>query len=321
MYLPADDPRLIAISLRSQLIAAGESDRSLARAVRTGAVERPRRGAYVDGPSWRSMTDEEKYAVRSRAAYCQARTDVFVSHTSAVPLLDGPIWGFDLREVHLTRTDGRAGRREAGIQQHCGALAEGDVIGAYGLQISSPLRATLEVTTVGSAESSLVVANHFLHRGDFTKDQLRARYEGSIDRWPYSLKTEVVIKLADPRIESVGESRTFYFMWKWHFPRPEPQYKIYENGRLIARLDFALPEHKIWIEFDGRVKYQRRRGGDEEDDITTIVLREKRREERIAEITGWRCLRVTWADLANPERLAMRLRNLIESMAGSRRTA
>jgi hypothetical protein len=321
MRLEPNDPRLTVISLRSELLAAGESDRSLARAIKSGAVERPRRGAYVDGPTWRLMTDEHKYAVRSRAAYRQACTDVFISHTSAVPLLDGPVWGVDLSEVHLTRLDRRAGRREAGIQQHCGAAVDGDIVSAYGLQLSSPLRATLEVTTVESVEAALIIANHFLHRGDFTKEQLRARYVDSIDRWPYSLKSEVVIRLSDPRIESVGETRTFHFMWKAHFPRPEPQFEIYDNGRLVARLDFALPNHRVWIEFDGKVKYQRRRGGDDEDpDLTKIVLREKRREERIAEITGWRCLRVTWADLANPARLAARLRNLIDSMARSRRS-
>lgn len=318
MRLEPNDPRLTPISLRSELLAAGESDRSLARAVRIGALARPRRGAYVDGTRWRSMTEVQKYAVRSRAAYRQANTDVFISHTSSVPLLDGPLWGFDLNAAHLTRTDGRSGRREAGVQQHRGATRDGDIIADYGLQISSPLRATLEVTTVGCVEAALVVANHFLHRGDFTEEQFRARYDDSIDRWPYSLKTDLVIKLADPRIESVGETRTFYFMWKRHFPRPEPQYEVYDNGTLIALLDFALPDQKVWIEFDGKVKYQRflREG----EDVTAAVLREKRREERVAEITGWRCLRVTWADLANPERLAARLQNLIDSMARSSRT-
>lgn len=317
MYLDADDPRLTPISLRSELIAAGESDKSLARAIRTGAVERPRRGAYVDGATWRAMTTDERYAVRGRAAYRQARARVFLSHTSAVPLLGGPIWGFDLANVHLSRLDGRTGRKEAGIRQHSGGVAEGDVVVAYGMQLSSPLRATLEVTTMGSVEAGLVVANYFLHRRDFMPEQFRARYDGSVDRWPYSLKTDLVIRLADPRIESVGESRTMYFLWTRHFPRPEPQYEVYDDGVLLARLDFALPELGVWIEFDGRIKYQPRSDGGE--DATAVVLREKRREERVAELTGWRCLRVTWADLENPHRLAARLHQLIEAVAKSRR--
>lgn len=321
MYVEADDPRLLPIALRSELLAAGESDRSLARALRAGTLVRPRRGAYVDGHSWCAMSEEEMYAVRCRAAYRQARAEVFLSHVSALPLLDGPLWGFDLTEAHLTRLDGRAGRREAGVRQHCGDVAEGDFLSAYGIQISTPLRATLEATTSGSAEAALGVANHFLHRGDFTKDQLRERY-GSIAGWPFSLKTDVVIRLADERIESLGESRTFYFLWRYGFPAPVPQYEVFDNGVLVARLDFAYPDLKVWIEFDGRVKYQPRRGPDDQEDqrdATTIVLREKRREERVAELTGWRCLRITWTDLAYPERLAARLQRLIDSMSTTAR--
>jgi hypothetical protein len=39
-----------------------------------------------------------------------------------------------------------------------------------------------------------------------------------------------------------------------------------------------------------------------------VVLREKRREDRVRELTGWRCIRVTWADLENPARLVARIR-------------
>ncbi len=259
------------------------------------------------------MTREQQYAVRGRAAYRQARTDVQLSHASALPLLDAPLWGFDLGDVHLTRLDGRSGRREAGVRQHCGLLTEGDTIVEHGTRLSSPVRAALEATVIGSVEVGLVIANHFLHRGDFTKEQLQARYDGSIHFWPGSLTTDTVIRLSDPRIASVGESRTHYFLWTHHFPRPEPQYEVYDDGVLVALLDFALPEQKVWIEFDGRVKYQRYlRPG---EDATMAVLREKRREERVAEITGWRCLRVTWADLADAARLAARLRRLIDSMA------
>ncbi len=258
------------------------------------------------------MNNEQRYAVRSRAAYRQARTEVQLSHASALPLLDAPVWGFDLGHVHLTRVDGRAGRREAGIQQHCGLLIGSDTVVEHGIRISSPVRATIEATLIGNVETGLVVANHFLHRGDFTKEQLRARYELSMSCWPGSLTTDTVIRLAHRRIASVGESRTYYFLWTHHFPRPEPQYEIHDNGELFALLDFALPEQRVWVEFDGKVKYQRylREG----EDATMVVLREKRREERVTELTGWRCLRVTWADLADPVRLAARLRRLIESV-------
>jgi hypothetical protein len=40
-------------------------------------------------------------------------------------------------------------------------------------------------------------------------------------------------------------------------------------------------------------------------------MREKRREDRIRELTGWRCIRITWADLFHPERTAARIRAML----------
>ena len=60
------------------------------------------------------------------------------------------------------------------------------------------------------------------------------------------------------------------------------------------------------MEFDGRQKYvQFLREG---ESVTDAVLREKRREDMVCELTGWRCMRITWADLADPVRLAARIR-------------
>lgn len=316
MFVPADDPRLVPIALRRTLLARGHTDRFLARAVRTGALARPRRGAYVEGEAWRAMTEEERYAVRCRVAVLQARTGVILSHVSALPFNDGPLWGHDLEEIHVTREDGFSGRREAGIQRHCGRLLAGDVVETHGLLVMSALRSTLETTMLGSAEAGLAVANHFLHRGDFEPADLAGRYAASMDHWPHSLATGIVLRLADPRIESVGESRTSYFFFARGLPKPIPQFEVYDGALLVARLDFALPDHGIWIEFDGRTKYERYlRPGETAVDA---VLREKRREDKVAELTGWRCLRITWADLADPMALEVRVRRLMASVAAAR---
>lgn len=41
------------------------------------------------------------------------------------------------------------------------------------------------------------------------------------------------------------------------------------------------------------------------------VLREKQRESRIAELTGWRCIRITWADLERPDGTVARILALL----------
>lgn len=262
------------------------------------------------------MSDEERYAVRCRAAYVQANTEVILSHASSLPFEGAPLWGFNLSDVHLTREDGLAGRRERGVRRHAGKLLAGDVLESHGLLMTAPIRSSLEVTMLGSAEAGLVVVNHFLHRGDFDLDALRARYDETMGHWPNSLRTDLVLRLANPLVESVAESRTEYFCFRRGLPRPVAQYEVRDGGVLIARLDFAFPDLGFWIEFDGRVKYERHlKPGESPADA---VLREKRREEMVAELTGWRCLRITWADLAAPDALEHRIRRLIESVATER---
>ena len=46
-----------------------------------------------------------------------------------------PLWGLDLSEVHLTRTDGNAGRREAGQVHHRGRLSEEEVVVRHGVRV------------------------------------------------------------------------------------------------------------------------------------------------------------------------------------------
>ena len=103
-----------------------------------------------------------------------------------------------------------------------------------------------------------------------------------MEQWPGSLRHRVVLRLADGRIESVGESRFFYLCWKQGLPLPIPQYEVYDdNGRLVAVVDFAWPELGLFVEFDGKIKY---RAPDRDGEtVVDVVLREKRREELVFE--------------------------------------
>ena len=132
--------------------------------------------------------------------------------------------------------------------------------------------------------------------------------------WPGSLTTDVVLRLADPRLESVGEDRFAYLCYRQSLPKPEPQVEIFdERGNLFARVDFAWPEHRVFVEFDGKAKYENyRRAGETLDEY---LMREKRREEQICQLTGWTCIRITWADLARPDLLAARIRKMLTARA------
>jgi hypothetical protein len=309
------DDRLTALGgyddvfLRRELIADGYDDRTIAHMVRSGSWHRVRHGAYIDQGRWAELDDLGRHGATCRAVVRQANSDVVLSHVSALPAVEAPIWGLDLSMVHVTRRDRRGGRREAGVNQHVGTLLAEDVVNAGGLEVTSATRTALDITSVTTVEAALVVVDYLLHRRLTTRRQLRARY-ASMTHWPNTLRTDLVLRLADGRSESVGETRSRELCRRQGLPAPTPQHPIRDHdGRIVAYVDLAWPEHGVFLEFDGRVKYEAllREG----ESPTDVVLREKRREEMICELTGWRCIRITWADLAYPERTAMRIRRLL----------
>lgn len=298
---PLDGP----IWLRRELLDGGHSDRSLAQLVRAGELKRVRRGAYTDGGTHEAADDAARHALLARAVVGQAQTKVVLSHISALPFHQAPMWGMPLDVVHLTRLDGHAGRAEAGVRQHSGRILEGDVVVRHGLEVTSATRTALDITTCVGVESSLAVVNDLLRRRLTTMDDLRRRY-GPMSQDPHTLRTDLVLRLADPRLESIGESRTFWMLYRFGVPAPVPQYEVRDAaGRVVARLDFAWPHLRVWLEFDGRIKYvDHLRDG---ETVVDAVVREKERESRICELTGWRCIRITWADLARPSATVARI--------------
>lgn len=306
-----EDPRLTAVSLRRDLVATGWTDHMLVQAVRRGELARPRYGAYVDGRAWAALDAAGRHEVTARAVVAASRTGVVLSHATAATLHGSPDYGLDRTDVHVTRRDGRTGRAEAGVRQHRGRLLAGDETTVRATPTTSPTRTALELTTVLGVEPALVQVNDLLHRGLTTAEQLSARYENGMEHWPSSLRTDLVLRLADSRIESVAESRFVHLAWRQHLPAPQPQVEVADaNGVVRARVDFAWPEHGVFLEVDGRVKYQKLlRPG---QDVVDVVLREKKREELVCRLTGWRCLRVVWADLENPVRTARWIRSELE---------
>lgn len=303
-----DDVRLTPIRLRRELLAAGVDDRTIRGLVRDGHLHRVRHGAYVDGEAWRACDERGRYGLLSRAALAQAKTPSALSHLSALAEWDVPFWDLALDEVHLTRLDRKAGRREAGVRQHLGELREGDVIEMNGVNVTAAARTVMDSLRVLDVEHGLTTVNDMLHRKIVTLEELQ---ECSVfmRRWPETLGSEVLLARADSRIESVGESRTAHLCWDQGLPRAVPQFPIRRtDGTIIHRVDFAWPELGVFLEFDGKVKYQKYLK--EGESVTDVVLREKKREELICRMTGWRCVRLTWAELYTPERSAAAIRDL-----------
>jgi hypothetical protein len=306
-----DEPS--TVFLRRDLLAQGFDDRAIRVHVRAGAWVRIRRGAYVERSVWDAADAAGRHRLQARAVLRTAHPSAALTHVSAALEHEAPTWGVDLSEVHVTRTDGKAGRREAGVVHHCGDLDESEVETVHGVRVTGTARSTIELSTIADVESTLVTANWFLGRTATTVEELAAHLK-RFHFWPGSLRKHVLVQLFDGRNAWPGEARTSYLLWRENIPRPEPQYEIRDpSGNLIGIVDFAWPGLGVFLEFDGRIKYERlRREGETLEDV---IRREKRREEQICAMTGWVCIRITWEDLARPATVALRIRAILASRA------
>jgi very-short-patch-repair endonuclease len=288
----------------------GYDDRSIAALVKSQQWVKVRHGSYVPARLWSKLGVEDRHRVAARAVLKTAKSPAVLSHVSSAIEWGADVWDLDLSEVHITRLDGKCGRREAGVSQHRGRVEPHSIAVHDGVRLLDAARTAVDVTTMCDVEHSLVIVNSLLHLGATTLDDAWAASR-VMDGWPDTLTTRIVLGLADRRIESVGESRTCHFLWAQGLPRFEPQYKIRDaNGRVIARVDFALPELGVFLEFDGRIKYERFPEG---KTLAQVLREEREREKRICRQTGWICIRIGWKDLEDPERLAHEIRTVLAS--------
>jgi hypothetical protein len=300
------------VLLRRDALELGIDDNALRRLVDGGVLVRLRHGAYCLRDVYRAADDAERHRLLCRAVLRQYAEHVTLSHASSLLMQGGPDYGLDLAHVHLTHFTG-GGRRASRIVHHLGETRVVDVRRQHGFWLTGPARAVVEVACTEGAEAALVQANHFLHRGEMTLEELRSQARRA-DRWPGSLRHHPLLLLADPRIESVGETRSDLLFWRTGLPRPELQHEVrFPDGTVAARVDFAWPALRVIVEFDGMEKYHRfRRPG---ESIELMVEREQRREDLVRELTGWTVLRLVWTDLDLPQHTAARIRRVMRPAA------
>ena len=299
------------VFLRREALGLGYDDRTIRRAIRSGVWHRVRHGAYVFTDQWRALSPEEKHVTTARAVIRTSKTDLVLSHVTAAVVYGARLWRVDLSVVHVTRTDGRAGRAEAGVTQHAGALMQSDYGERDSLRLTTPARTAIDLATLLDTETSLCAIDGLLHEGLCTTEEL-AHHSERMRQWPRSLKLTVLLRLVDGRSESVGETRARHLCWTQGLPMPEPQHPIVDGrGVVVAEVDLAWPEYGVYLEFDGAIKYDTPFAADAKP--SDVVTAQERRQELIWRLTGWRCIRITWDDLRRPVETARRIRLVLNA--------
>ncbi|TNM40527.1 type IV toxin-antitoxin system AbiEi family antitoxin domain-containing protein [Nocardioides albidus] len=285
--------------------SAGYADKDLTRMVRAGQWIRFRRGFYAFADEWASWDDLARHLVRCRAVLRSLGDTVALSHGSGVIAHGIDSWGLDLRRVHVTRLDGAQGRIEGDVVHHEGLAVEDDVMATEFGQVMRPERCVLEAASRLPNEPALCVLDAGLRSKLFDEQTLRARHT-QMQSWPYMQHLQIVVRMADGRSGSVGESRGRWWFRVLGFPAPELQWEVKDaDGRLLGICDWAWPEFKTFGEFDGAFKFGRLlKPGQQPGDV---VFEEKKREDAIREATQFVVVRFIWVDYDRPRLMARRL--------------
>jgi very-short-patch-repair endonuclease len=152
-------------------------------------------------------------------------------------------------------------------------------------------RRTDRFTTVPGIDAMLAA-------GLVTKAQVAAsaaRRKG----WHGRSEVNGTLLLCDAGAESPQESRLRLVLVAGGLPWPRTQHAVHDNGRFVARLDLAYPEHHLGVEYDG------------DHHRTRTAFRNDLRRLNDLRTCGWTVLRFTAADLHRPRQVVATVRKAL----------
>lgn len=272
---------------------AGVASVDVARWCRSGRLLRVRRGAFVDRQGYAQAGLDERYRLRVDAVMASRPPEDLASHHAALALRSLPLWGVDLTRIDVL-ADVAGDFAVGGVWFHarCGLTAGR----CDRPRAVSAARAIIQVAAASGVEPGVVAADAALARGLCRRRDLVDETAAS-PRMRATRKIANVIDLCDEHSESVGESRLRLLLVSAGLA-VRSQVRVVDHGSVVARVDFLVGD-RVVVEFDGAVKYT-------DDASGRALFDEKRREDRLREL-GFEVVRVTWSDLARPERVLARI--------------
>jgi len=258
------------------------------------------------GPAWTALFRDVyvhsqqpvTHALRARAAAGVLRPDAVVSGVSA-----GVLWGADLAgpedAVELTLPPTTHPVRMAGVRVRRAVLDERRVRRHRGVRVTDP--DTTAVALAGSLplDDAVVAVDRMVHVGRASLPRVRALAAEGGGRG--CRRARAACALADGRAESPQETRIRLLLLRGGLPAPIAQYEVSRPGRRPLRLDFAWPERRVALEYDGLWHGDPGQFG-----------RDRRRLNVLGD-GGWRVVFATAVDVHRPAELLARLTRLLSA--------
>jgi len=300
--LTAPTPRtveLYSLVLTTRILKLrGIGAREVNRLIASGAIQRIQRGAYIYASDATGLRDDDRLRVRCIAAHKAGLQGVF-SHESAAVL-----WGLDLMGVpaRLNVCSNAKSPSDRGRIRRYRFTLESDevtVIPGTSIPVTTVTRTLQDCVRTMPFRNAVVLTDSVMRRGLLTPEAVtdalthltgHGRSNGPL-----------VVRAMDASSESAGESLTRCLLMEHELPSPVTQYPIVCEGRRY-RTDFAWPELRVILEFDGEQKYVDYPGRDRQEAAPARALTR----------AGWRVTPLPLADIFQKEReVVAHLRRLL----------
>jgi hypothetical protein len=246
----------------------------------------------LDGPTWRRLFPDIyvhrdvalTHELRSRAACLLIPSAVVTGRSAAV------LWGVDLAaasdDVELTLPPSTHAHRVRGLRVRRSRLPSFDVCRRRGLPATTPAATALRLGAVLDQDDAVVAIDQLIATGVVDLEPIRQRAAASTG--PGSARGRAAVALADGLAESPPETRLRLLIGRSGLPAPVAQHRIRVGGRFVARVDFAWPDRKIALEYDGLWHSE-----------DGQFARDRQRLNRLR-AAGWQVVFVTATDMHRP---------------------
>jgi very-short-patch-repair endonuclease len=191
--------------------------------------------------------DDARLAVH--AAAVRAGPDAVVTGWSACVWWNCDVLPWPPPPVELAVPDRRL-RASPGLRVCRARTRDDDIVVEDGIRVTTKLRTAYDLAARSDLDTGIVAADGLGHLGTFCAADLLALADVLGPRRGCRRIAEVAA-LMDPKAESPQETRVRLRLLRAGLPHPVTQFEVWEGSWRVARVDFAWPERKLALEYDG----------------------------------------------------------------------
>jgi very-short-patch-repair endonuclease len=231
------------------------------------------------------------HVLRCEAA-CLLLPEAVVTGVSAAVL-----WGVDLAgprdDVEVTLPPTAGPRRLPGLRVRRASIPFDHRWRRLNIPVTTAEATAVRLAVCLPGEEGVVAVDQMVASGVVDLAPIRAL--AACGRGSGSSRARAVCALADGLAGSPQETRLRLLLRRSGLPDPVAQFRVLDGGASVARVDFAWPDRKVAVEYDGLWHAESRQ-----------FAKDRRRLNKLRE-AGWTVVFVTAADLHRPDELIARI--------------